>query len=59
MRNELEFLRDQAAKCRRLAESVSDASASRALRDLARDYDARAQAIEEASNPVKISKVRN
>jgi hypothetical protein len=44
------FLREQAAKCRRLADSILDNEAAATLRMMAEDYDAKADALDAAIN---------
>jgi hypothetical protein len=40
------FLRSQAQRCRRLAKDVPDEKVARTLRDIAKEYEERAEAIE-------------
>jgi hypothetical protein len=45
------FLRDQAARCRRLAGMVTTRDVVDTLLDMAREYDARAEALEREERP--------
>jgi len=45
-RHEAEILREQAARCRRLADAVSDAERERRLLELAQEFEERAAAEE-------------
>jgi hypothetical protein len=47
----LTFLREQAARCRRLAQQVTDDQARKALAELADEYEARAAEAENTTSP--------
>ena len=45
------YLREQAEKCVRLANSINDAEATAALRNMAMEYQIRANRLEESQDP--------
>ncbi len=50
MKERKDRLLEQAARCRRLAEAITDAAATASLLELAKDYERRAKAIDDSSD---------